>query len=1009
MRHTTSMSQKPYDTVALPAHPILHILLAMLVAAVLVLILARPAVADDVCYVVADNAHGDGVDAEGAADALILINPFTGKEKVIARTGTNEIESIDFDPETGILYAADSDQVGTIDLSTGAFKPLKYRLGKGKGSLGELTYLDVDGLAFDPTDGVLYGSVRKRDADLLIVIDHKTGKLVEDAFGNNVDYIIIEPVNNLKDIDDLAFDKDGRLYGTANSDGSDDRLVRIDTNTGATQDRGRIRAGSEGLHNFEAFTSNPDGLLIGIQGGESKAVYKIGTDGKSELLSSLAKASDYEAVSCMQPEPKIDLDKSVDRPAPVKGQEIVFTIRIENESIRVRDLLVVDKLPKGLKLLDTSHSEGSVDVSSDGRTIKWKLSALDPNQKEKLEIRARVETEKHVENCAVVESSSPSLRKTEKSCVSVTPCESSGGGDAGVESDGNVATMLATRLFSRRQDVQMKQSIMAAPLPEIFDAGRLSAGKSGSLNLSPFVPSTGPESSAAYEVTPVDLLGLTNATSVLAVDYLRPEGRRMGALFAATSPGGILYDHAKTTCDRLGGGTLDAVKTIDIDGKTFVLSRLIHADGATDHAISFVGYRTSSGYTIDSRFTPEEYVIPADAQEVVNLQVWSVAPQYTADLVRDVISRMASDGNVTFLNSPENAPAAPQVYVKDGLYGNGGFTLRVANGSTPTSVVVRGSTALTETDAENGIRTDFERTVIVPAVPEGDDAADVRLDLGYVFDAVIEVIDTTSGSTDKLYYSDGPWSYARGQQATVASFQTKPETGASTAGRYPVERSASLTGQVTDWASLFKFLRPGGQPVDLSEYRYLEFDAKGQGLVQVVVEKASIDTWDQFSYLINLTPENRTYQIPFYRFARSAGTGGFTAEDVTLVAFYVLGDRQAAASFSMSVDKLGFGGAPTSVAVDPVEELPSDIRLAQNYPNPFNPATRIDFTLPSAMTARLSVFDMLGREVAVLVNGRLPAGTHSAAFDGSALSSGTYIYRLSTPDQTLTGKMLLAK
>ncbi|WP_428235368.1 T9SS type A sorting domain-containing protein [Gracilimonas sp.] len=86
-------------------------------------------------------------------------------------------------------------------------------------------------------------------------------------------------------------------------------------------------------------------------------------------------------------------------------------------------------------------------------------------------------------------------------------------------------------------------------------------------------------------------------------------------------------------------------------------------------------------------------------------------------------------------------------------------------------------------------------------------------------------------------------------------------------------------------------------------------------------------------------------------------------------------------------------------------------KLHQNYPNPFNPSTVISYQLPENSTVKLQVFDMLGREVATLANNeRKTAGSHQATFDAGNLSSGVYIYRLSTNSGVqLTQKMLLMK
>lgn len=93
------------------------------------------------------------------------------------------------------------------------------------------------------------------------------------------------------------------------------------------------------------------------------------------------------------------------------------------------------------------------------------------------------------------------------------------------------------------------------------------------------------------------------------------------------------------------------------------------------------------------------------------------------------------------------------------------------------------------------------------------------------------------------------------------------------------------------------------------------------------------------------------------------------------------------------------------------EELarPVKIQLHQNYPNPFNPSTVIHYDVGQSGLVRLSVFDMLGREVSVLVNNVKLAGIYSAVFDARNLPSGIYIYRLQSNGQMMARKMILIK
>jgi len=100
---------------------------------------------------------------------------------------------------------------------------------------------------------------------------------------------------------------------------------------------------------------------------------------------------------------------------------------------------------------------------------------------------------------------------------------------------------------------------------------------------------------------------------------------------------------------------------------------------------------------------------------------------------------------------------------------------------------------------------------------------------------------------------------------------------------------------------------------------------------------------------------------------------------------------------------------PCAVPVERSDETPGGIDLCQNFPNPFNPASVIEFRLPRSADVRLSVSDLFGREVVVLVDGHRDAGLHQVRFDGSGLSSGVYFYRLESEDVVRTRAMLLLK
>ncbi|MCB0752853.1 MAG: T9SS type A sorting domain-containing protein, partial [Ignavibacteriae bacterium] len=89
--------------------------------------------------------------------------------------------------------------------------------------------------------------------------------------------------------------------------------------------------------------------------------------------------------------------------------------------------------------------------------------------------------------------------------------------------------------------------------------------------------------------------------------------------------------------------------------------------------------------------------------------------------------------------------------------------------------------------------------------------------------------------------------------------------------------------------------------------------------------------------------------------------------------------------------------------------IPNEFVLEQNYPNPFNPTTNIQFSIPVAGKYTLKVYNLLGQEVANLLNQQVAAGTHNVTFDATELTSGVYAYSISGNNFNQTKKMILIK
>lgn len=254
------------------------------------LISSAPPPGGTLCYSVAD----DG-------DRLVAIDINSGSESNVGPVGVPNIEAIAYWPITSTLYAADADRLGTLNLSTGTYSNIGS-FGTGNGNLGVEPFNDVDGLAFHPFTGELYGSVRRgtpAPEDLLIKIDPMTGSYVPNAFGPGQDYLLIQTqsTTGFRDIDDIAFDPEtGFLYGVANEGGnSADAYVRIDTTTGATTNIGPF-----GTSDMEGLTAFNDGQFYATT-GNSRQFYRVNktTGAATPVGPQLSLGSDYESVACL--------------------------------------------------------------------------------------------------------------------------------------------------------------------------------------------------------------------------------------------------------------------------------------------------------------------------------------------------------------------------------------------------------------------------------------------------------------------------------------------------------------------------------------------------------------------------------------------------------------------------------------------------------------------------------------------------------------------------------------
>ncbi|MBZ0263727.1 T9SS type A sorting domain-containing protein [bacterium] len=206
-----------------------------------------------------------------------------------------------------------------------------------------------------------------------------------------------------------------------------------------------------------------------------------------------------------------------------------------------------------------------------------------------------------------------------------------------------------------------------------------------------------------------------------------------------------------------------------------------------------------------------------------------------------------------------------------------------------------------------------------------------------------------------------------------------------------IERT--LDGGAT-WMNIFNNLQPAIEGNWISEVPAMCYNDEGDLYVSVIAENPQ--TYRKTTYILKSDNDGTDFVNV---------TGRSSIKSAVVENLRLTSNGGVAAHTNM-----GWFGEEIEVDVQEGQVIqPITFSLSQNYPNPFNPTTTIQFSLSSSAFAKLTVYDMMGREISQLVNQTLSRGQHEVQFDASTLASGVYLYRLQSGKQTITNRMYLIK
>ncbi|GGG34199.1 hypothetical protein GCM10011344_38690 [Dokdonia pacifica] len=568
------------------------------------------------------------------------------------------------------------------------------------------------------------------------------------------------------------------------------------------------------------------------------------------------------------------------------------------------------------------------------------------------------------------------------SCSGYGNCEvieppTSSANNGGLESNNRLSDVINKRNYNRTKTNYSFNRTLAPRVDKTTAYGQRNAD--ASIVLEDFIPLETIQEEYVIESTPEDLINITNATEVYAVDYIKEE-TSIASILALKTENGV-YEHTKYICDRLLGGELISVSTIDINEQTFIKSLIKNPDGTVEFVLSLSAKVISneSEFAVESHWNLDQY---EENITYYNFQIWSNSIDDLYLLGEEVLNLLNVEKPITEYNNS----TPPTVFVRKGAYVNGALDLEIINTNQTEEITFDAGIRTTETN---------EVTTMTDVIDlQGDYITNVTIETGNLFDIGFRIGDGIA-TPDDLFMSDGPWGIDDSQEGTtVQEYIVSPNTEVFETDQFPVERNVHLEASTNTYVAAYRALTPRFQAVDVSEYSSFALEARGTGNLEITFVRQSIDAWeDQYRQTIALTDDFQEFVVPL---------DNASLNDVVTIVFTMISESGSLETKEMDLQQLRFSNESV-LAVDAFETESTTLR---NYPNPFTSSTTIQLPL-MASNIKIEVYDMLGR-VVDQKDIQPHSSNQAISYSAPQLVTGMYVYRITDDQQrTYTGRFMI--
>lgn len=488
-----------------------------------------------------------------------------------------------------------------------------------------------------------------------------------------------------------------------------------------------------------------------------------------------------------------------------------------------------------------------------------------------------------------------------------------------------------------------------------------------------------------YMTSPTELVEITNAEEVISVDYLSQENNL--ATFFATKTSNSVYEHSKYVCDRLKGSEILSIDSIEVGNYKLIRSLLKPEKGLNEYAVSFSVSKnqSSNNLHIQSAWLLDDY---QGEETFYNFQFWSADGKLLQRMIENVLSRLDDFGDL----SQSVSKTSPGIFVSKTSRDKNDpqkIILKIWNRTYETSALLQLTSKQNESSANPEVSTQQ-----VELTPMG--ITNVSVEAKDYAEVAIDVI-SKNQKNDYLYQSDGIWAYYLPLGGQLLNYQIENgETSDFNSSVYPIFRNVEFKSTGTDYATVYKTIKGGARPADLSDYTYLKFKGSGSGKITIRLIKESVENYEeQYSYSFDLTDETKSFSIPLSKFSSVSGANKGTWEDVAIISF----TSESKNGIEMNFSQIKFSNE-------------KEILIAKNqeikaFPNPFQGSTSVVFDSQYGGTMQMEIFHIESGKIIKSQAIDAQVGRNQLPIElESGINKGIFLMKIWSKMEILTTKLL---